>query len=352
MSVSAHRRAGVRYGVALSLDRPMSELLAVGAEAEALGFDTVWATEDRLRRDVFCFLAALALHTSRVRLGPGVTNPYSRHPALLAAAMATLDDLSGGRTVLGLGAGGTNHRALGIRRDAPAVALREAIEVIRALWAGAEVTLRGRVVQAVEARLEFPPTRPIPIYLGARGPRVLELAGELADGVIVGNVATPRGWRYALEHVLAGTRRSGRDASRLSLAAWLYCAISDRLEAAVEAIRPLVATSLVTSRPVLAHLGVDLPSRFVAAMEGTAWSLEQASVERAGRELPLELLPTFGLLGDPGQCREHLLELLEALPWISEVVIVPVPVAGQPLGQVVRRFIAEVAPTPALGPAR
>src|ERR671910_859726 len=86
---------------------------------------------DLLERDPSTVLAAIAMQTRLLRVGPGVTNPYSRHPALLATAAATLDELSGGRAVLGIGAGGTNHAALGIERRSPVVALREALAVIR-----------------------------------------------------------------------------------------------------------------------------------------------------------------------------------------------------------------------------
>ena len=145
----------IRLGIALAPERPVKELIAVAAEAEALGCDTVWVNDDRLQKDVFTVLAAISGSTERIRLGPGVTNPWSRHPALLASAIATLDEISGGRAVLGLGAGGTNHRMLGIERRAAARGLHEAITLVKGLLAGNEVTLDGRVVKAQDAHLEF-----------------------------------------------------------------------------------------------------------------------------------------------------------------------------------------------------
>jgi len=154
----------VALGVGLPLNRPIDELVQAARLAERLGYGFVWASDDRLQWDVFSVLAAIGLQTERIALGPGVTNPYSRHPALVAAAIATLDELTYGRAVLGLGAGGTAHGMLGIERTAPAAALREAIGVIRALLAGAESTADGRVVRTRSAKLDFMPPRPdVPI---------------------------------------------------------------------------------------------------------------------------------------------------------------------------------------------
>jgi 5,10-methylenetetrahydromethanopterin reductase len=336
--------AGVALGVGLPSNRPIEELVEAARTAERLGYGFVWASDDRLQRDVFSVLAAIGLATERIALGPGVTSPYSRHPALLASAIATLDELTHGRAILGLGAGGTSHGMLGIERTAPAATLREAIRVIRALLAGSEVTAEGSVVRARAARLDFTPVRPdVPIYIGARGPQILELAGEVADGVIVGNLATREGWRYALRHISAGAERAGRGPGELRLVAWLYCAIGDDPDAALDAVRPNVATSLVTSRPILPQLGIDMPPRFAAVMQAEGWSLAQEAVIRAGAEVPHELIHAFALAGSPDACRSRLQELLDAIPTITQVAIVPVPLSGQGPADVIERFAREVA---------
>lgn len=335
----------MEFGVALPLRAPIGEILETARLAERLGFNSVWATHDRLQKDAFSVLAALALKTRRVRLGPGVTNPYSRQPAMIAAAIATLDELSGGRAVLGLGAGGTTHRALGIRRERPVTTLRETIGLIRRLLAGEEVTFDGRFVHATGARLDFVPTRAaVPVYVGSRGPRLLELAGELADGVIVGNVATAEGWGYALDHVAAGAERAGRKLSDLHLTAWVYCAVADGQAEALEAVQPLVATSLVTSRGILPELGIEMPPGFTETMEELDWSLEAAAVARAGRLVPDETVARLAVAGTPAHCGERLQDLLDAFPLISQVVIVPAPARGQELADVMRRFMLEVVP--------
>jgi 5,10-methylenetetrahydromethanopterin reductase len=339
--------AEVEYGVGLPPTAPVTDLVALAEEVERLGYRYLWVNDERLERDPFTVLAAMAQRTERIRLGPGVTNPYSRHPALIATATATLDELSGGRAVLGLGAGGTNHRALGIERKAPVTALRDAVELMRGLWAGSTATVEGEVVRAREARLDFAAHRPrIPIYIGGRGPRVLELGGEVADGVIVGNVATREGWTYALDRVTAGAERAGRDVAEVRLTAWLYACVADDEDEALEAIRPMAATSLVTSRPVLGELGIEMPDDFRARMEARGWALDREVVAEAGATLPAGLVHRFGIAGTPEACRGRLERLLEAFPQISQVAIVPFAPPGGAVLATLRRFIEEVALEP------
>lgn len=337
--------SGARVSVALPPEGPLGELVELAAEAERLRCLTVWVNDDRLQKDVFTVLAAVAQHTGELRLGPGVTNPYSRHPALIATAIGTLDELAGGRAVLGLGAGGTNHRALGVQRRAPATALREAVTLVRGLLAGERVTVEGDVVRACEAQLDFaPPRAGVPIYIGARGPRMLEVAGELADGVIVGNIASADGWRYALDHVAGGCRRADRDPAEVALTAWVACAVADDPACAIDAVRPMVATSLTTSRPILGELGVRAPAGFAAVMERHSWTPSRAAVAEAAPQVPAELVRRFAVAGTVADCRVQVEELLDAVPRLSEVAIIPFPVAGQRSIDVVRAFCREVMP--------
>lgn len=336
-------RRRISLGVALPPEGPLDELVETAVQAEQLGCETVWVNDDRLQKDVFTVLATLAHHTRELRIGPGVTNPYSRHPALLASAIATLDELSEGRAVLGLGAGGTNHRALGVERRAPATALREAVTLVRGLLEGREMTLEGEVVRSVAAELDFtPPRAELPIYLGARGPKMLAVAGELADGVIVGNVASPEGWRYALEHVRRGCGRAGRALGDVALTAWVACSVSEDGAAAVAAVRPMVATSLITSRPILADLGIELPAGFVRTMDELDWSLSRQALARAASEVPPGLVQRFAIAGTATECRAQVERLLDGVPEITELAIIPFPAAGDQGIDVVRRFCGDV----------
>ena len=201
----------------------------------------------------------MAAGTQRSRIGPSVTNPYTRHPALTAAAIATVDELSGGRAVLALGAGGGLEQ-FGIDRVNPVGALREAIQIIRGLTAGEKVDFAGRHFTVNGAQLGFDWRRQIPVYIAARGPRILELAGEVADGVIIGGFAQPAGLKYALDRVVAGLDRAGRGWADIDVVAWLYTCVSDDREAARRAVSRMVMASVITSRTILDQLGIVLPA--------------------------------------------------------------------------------------------
>ena len=160
--------------------------------AEDNGYDTVWLADERFYREVYSCLTYFAQHTSRVKLGPCVTDPYARHPALTAMAIATLDEISNQRAILGIGAGISGFAELGIDRKKPARAIREAIELIRMLLRGEMVTYKGEVIQFSEGKLSFAPVRSeIPIYVASNGPIGQKTAGAVADGAIMeacGNV--------------------------------------------------------------------------------------------------------------------------------------------------------------------
>jgi 5,10-methylenetetrahydromethanopterin reductase len=138
--------------------------------AEANNYSAVWVSDERFYRDVYLCLAQIAAHTSHVRVGTSVTDPYVRHPALTAVAIATLDEISGGRAVMGIGAGISGFAELHIERRKPARAMREAITAIRALWRGETVGFHGDVIALNHTRLNFPALRAqIPVYVASNG---------------------------------------------------------------------------------------------------------------------------------------------------------------------------------------
>ena len=149
-------------------------------------------------------LAHFAEHTSRVKIGPCVTDPYSRHPALTAMAIATLDEISARRAILGIGAGISGFAELGVERKKPARAIREAIELIRMLLRGETVTYQGDVIRFHDGKLGFAPHRAeIPVYVASNGPLGQKMAGAIADGAIMGhcgNVEEVKALRDVLMH--------------------------------------------------------------------------------------------------------------------------------------------------------
>src|SRR5215469_12052142 len=149
-------------------DVPVVQLIERAQLAEANGFATVWLADERFYRDLYACLSLLAVHTSEVLLGPCVTDPYTRHPALTAMAIATLDEISSGRAMLGIGAGISGFGELGIERRMPARAIREAIELFRALLRGETVDFDGKFIGFSHGRLSFTAPRPsVPAYVAS-----------------------------------------------------------------------------------------------------------------------------------------------------------------------------------------
>jgi 5,10-methylenetetrahydromethanopterin reductase len=172
---------------------PIDDLVALGVLAEDLGYSRCWVYDEGLAtRDVYITLAAIAAATTRLQLGTGITNPYTRHPATTAAAVASLDEMSAGRAFLGIGAGGSlTLDPLGIPRTAPLATVRDAITACRRLLDGEQVTMTGQGFELRGAQIGFPTRRGIEIWLAGRGPKMLALGGEVTDGVMLDFIHKP-----------------------------------------------------------------------------------------------------------------------------------------------------------------
>jgi 5,10-methylenetetrahydromethanopterin reductase len=329
----------LRVGVASLVEHPMPELAARARRLEELGYDDVWVPDERLLRNVYVSLATVAGATSRVGLGTAVTNPYTRNPALTAAAIATIDELSGGRATLAMGAGG-GLGAYGIDRPRPAQALREATEIVRRLTAGETVTYHGDLFRLDGAHLDFPAVRPVPVYLAARGPKILELAGEIADGVIIGGFADERGIGYARQMIGRGLDRAGRDAASVDQMAWLYVSASDDAQAARTAVSKQVLASLVTSRPILPELGLDLPRALLDHLDATGWAYPRETAAEAAALLPDHVVDAFAVHGTPEQCVQRLRAIRAC--GIDHVCFVLFPADGDTVSGLAERLATDV----------
>ncbi|RIQ18890.1 LLM class flavin-dependent oxidoreductase [Jiangella rhizosphaerae] len=226
----------MRLAFSVSGHRPSRSAVAAAVAAEQAGFDEVWVTEDYVERGAFALAGAIAQATSSVRVGIGVVNPWTRHPVVLAMEFATLDELSGGRALAGLGA--SNERwmtgQLGIPFERPLSRLAETVDVVRRLLAGEHVRHSGEAY-TVDTALSFQPVRPdLPIVLGVKGPRALELAARAADGVLLSFLAGP-------EYIRLVRSRVGPS---VELAGYVGLSVADSGAEARDRIRPLVARFL------------------------------------------------------------------------------------------------------------
>jgi 5,10-methylenetetrahydromethanopterin reductase len=227
-----------------------------------------------------------------------VTNPLARHPVQIARAAATLADLSGGRFVLGLGAGNRSKVLPALRLPADRAALRvaEAIEVCRGLLRGERIDFQGETVSIAGVRLETDPLPEVPIYVGGRGPRVLRAAGAKADGAFIEAMFTPAGMDFALGEIERGAREAGRDLAAVDVVAWQAIRLSTTV-AAEDAGRYRTWAALLmrsTSLDVLERLGID------PALSRSVRDAFDAGGEReAGMLVPDDVASRLVLTGDP-----------------------------------------------------
>ena len=335
----------LRTGLLLLPSRPVPEMAALVARAEALGYDDVWLADERFFREVYATLTVFAQSTRRVRLGPCVTDPYSRHPALTAMAIATLDEIAGGRAVLGFGAGVSGLAELGIDSSRSATAIREGIDLVRRLLAGATVTLKGEQISFHDGRLDWAPARAgIPIYVASQRAAGCRLAGRLADGAIMqGALAEPL-VRFLRDTVHGAAREAGRDPARIELVARLNTCIHDDRKAARDVMRPTLVRSLASQRKdffTFVTAGLTVPGRLAEKLRGLTYTHDVAPLRALAPQIPDEFVDACTLTGPPSVVASEVVRL--ARSGISQVMIYPLAVEGGP-ETTVQRFQREVMP--------
>ncbi len=336
----------MKGGLLLLGHHPPTRLVELARLAEATGYDHLWLADERFYREVYTSLALCASHTSRILLGPCVTDAYSRHPALTAVAIATLDEISGQRAALGIGAGISGFAELGIKPEKRALAIREAIELIRRLLAGDLVEYRGRVIQFHGGRLDFTPVRTaVPIYVASNGPQGQRVAGAVADGAIMEGCATAEEARALAGQVHRGARDEGRDPRRIELVARLNTCITRDGRIARDVLRPRVARTLGAGRLPFATLeaqGIALPPEARASVAGAPYA--------AGMTPYLPLLPlitdrfvdALTLAGTAEDVVERVVALGRA--GIGQIAIFPFAPPDGTVDETIRRFGEEVLP--------
>jgi 5,10-methylenetetrahydromethanopterin reductase len=329
-------------GLLLLADHSLKKIADVARLCEDAGYRYLWYADIRFAREIYLGLAVMASATSRILIGPGVTDPYSRHPALTAAAIATLDEMSDGRAVLGLGVGSNGMKELGIERKLPVAAMRETVEMLRALQRGERVDKQGKVVSLNGAQLSFKPLRQtMPIYFATHGMQVANLAGQVADGVQIANTLFPASFEKYLVQVDAGMAKAGRTTDAVDIGIKLEASIADDDEAAVRTMQHRIATRVAKQYPhwdYMDEIGVKLPQAYVdiVATGRTKLTLDEAKL------FPMEIVETMGLGGDWERVADRLAASLH--PRVTHVTLQPQMVPGQDVTDVIKIFATKVMP--------
>lgn len=317
----------VQLGLLFLGSRPVRRVIDVARHAENRGFDFFWIPDERFFRDVYGLCTAAAGATQEIRIGPCVTDPYTRHPALTAMAIATLDEISGGRAVLGMGAGVSGFAELGIKRRQVARRSSEAIHLVRRLLTGEAVELHGDVL-SFNGGLNFRPLRDdIPIYLAAGGPMMLRAGGMVADGVIIEGCVAPGTLERAHDVIDLGASYVGRDPQKIDIVARIDVAVDDSLDAAYDALRERIARKLLAAAPGFVTFlarGLVVPEELRERVSDIGYTWDQTVLEDVGRMMPEAFIDAFAIAATPESLPGRLDQLVER--GATQIIVNPIPI--------------------------
>jgi 5,10-methylenetetrahydromethanopterin reductase len=284
--------------------------------AEEKGFEAVWQAESRLVRDAIVPMAAFAATTKKIKIGSGVINNWTRNAALIAATFLTLDDLAPDRAILGIGAWWDPlAKNVGIERRKPLTAMREVVTVVRKLLAAERVTFHGEFVHVTDIQLDVvhgrKGPRNVPIYIGATGMKMMELTGEIADGVVLNYLVSPQYNTQALEHLEIGAKRSGRKLEDIDRPQLIVCSMDADRQKALDGARRLVTQYLGQQPHIMRASGVsqDLLDEINKVL---TWPATEEEIEQAMTLVPDDVVQLITASGTPEECRTKVAEYIRA----------------------------------------
>jgi 5,10-methylenetetrahydromethanopterin reductase len=306
---------GKRVALYLQDKHPIRDGMDYVRYAEEKGFEAVWQAESRLVRDAIVPMAAFAAVTDRIQVGSGVINNWTRNIGLLAATFLTLDDLAPNRVICGIGAWWDPlARNVGIDRRKPLTAMRETIEVMRRLLAMENVTFHGEFhhvdgieLDVVHGRRE---PRHVPIMIGATGPQMMELTGEIADGAVLNYCVPPEYNIHALEQLERGAAKAGRSMDEIDRPQLIVCSVHEDRKTALDGARELLTQYLAQQPHIAKASGVkqEVVDK-IQAILGWPATLEQ--VRQAMPLVPDELVQRITASGTPAEVKEKVREYVK-----------------------------------------
>ena len=310
--------------------------------AESVGFDCIGVADSQsLFRELVVSLTVAAMETERVRLGPTVTNPLTRHPAVMASAIASLHELSGGRAFLGIGTGDSAILNLGLR-PARLATLREYIGALRSFLSGEPAEYRGR-----EGHVSWS-AESAPIMMSAEGPRTLRIAGEIADSVMIHTGLTPEILEDTVAHVRAGEWNVGKPLGSTEIWAFAKCNVSDDHDAAIDEIKMALAASAHHAFRFTLE-GKHVPEHLHEAMMAIQGEYVPAEHEQVGDTRNAAITDEFGVtdyladrfavVGTPEECRAKVAQIAA-----SGVDVLQITAISHDPGDIIRRFGEDVIP--------
>ena len=309
--------------------------------AERERFHSAWFAEDYFLRDAITMMCTAAVKTKRIALGTGVINPFTRDPVLIAETIATIDEVSNGRALLGLGTGVTSLvDRMGRKVEKPATAIEESCHIIRELLLGKELNFTGSVFKATSVRLgtnpysdmqgTFAPKRKrIPIYLAAKRPRMLQLAGRIGDGLLLGAGCPPAYVRTIVrDNIKLGAEAANRDSAKIDVAEYILTSLGGRQDERI--IKSFLTFEVAYSNPeYLKAARID-----DVEAEKVRTTLESRGLHAALELVSHDTLDTLSAFGRPQKLREKLQEHIES--GVKHPVICPVTVRPDGVKKIIK----------------
>ena len=320
---------------------PLSRRIDIVKSAEALGFDRLWHSNEKFGRDMVANMTLSAVHTQRIGIGAAVTDPYSVHPALTAAAMATVDAVASGRVIVGMGAGGSGFPAMDIERKHPVDAMRDAIAIMRSMWAGKSTVVNGKVVSLRNGVLGFKSRANIRVVIATRGPAVFRLAGQIADGAMIATMATPQGVGMAWDFVRQGARQVNRDPEGIEIISRVDTCVDldrDKARAGVKQMIAFLLWSSYPNRDFVTQLNLQIPAKLETMIAKRDYEL----MFEAGPLVPEDFVDAFAWAGTPKDVADKITRIAEMGVRRFGVWVLAPPQGG--IESVIQLFSEEVMP--------
>jgi 5,10-methylenetetrahydromethanopterin reductase len=316
------------FGVGLFPTEPLQKMIHLAKVTEESGYTHIWVGDSHLIwREAYINMAAMALNTTKVKLGTGVTNPLTRHPSVVASGYATLEEYAPGRMIVGIGLGDSSVETMGMK-PAKLSYFEKTIEQMRELLAGKEVQLEtGKI------HLLHPCKSKVPIYIAASGPKMLELSGRIADGIVVLVGVADEYIAHAQEKIGAGARAAGRKLQDINLVLWVPCAVSDKAPAK-DAVKAHVAR--VVAHP-LPYVLDPQEQKVLEEIRRTYDYYHHMDQEANHAEvIPDWLVEKFAIAGTVEECRAQIERIKKT--GIQQIAIIPYSPPGGSREETIRGF--------------
>ena len=283
--------------------------------AENKGFEAVWQAESRLVRDAIVPMAAYAAVTNKLKIGSGVINNWTRNIGLLAATFLTLDDLARDRIICGIGAWWDPlAKNVGINRQKPLTAMKETVIVLKRLLALERVTFHGEFlhVDGIELDIVHGRTKPrnVPVYIGATGDRMMEMTGEIADGVVLNYCVPPEYNHKALELLTTGAKKAGRKLEDIDRPQLIVCSVDEHHDTAIDTTRELL-TQYLAQQPHIAKasgVSMDIVEKIQSIL---GWPATHEQIQKAKYLVPDDLIERITASGTPSEAKMKVNEYIK-----------------------------------------